>query len=441
MEIGLVRQPERIDTRVALRVYAILAAITGWMLINPVWLGARFGGILDGPPWNDLALFRVCGSIVVAAACCAVGLSVVDDALARRRAFGWFIVAHVAVLAMLVLQRIAIWPSGLADQAIWVLAASIVALTYIWFTFEGEGATTRWMGIRLFEPSSSASVAVQRSRHDQQIRDAVGREERNRLARDLHDSVKQQVFAIQTAAATAETRFDGDPAGAREAIARVRASAREAAAEMEALLDELRAVPLDTTGLVEALRKQSDALGYRTGAHVTFDIGALPPADALEPSVYDAVFRVGQEALANVARHARAATVGVSLDARGGQLELVIHDDGAGFDPLQWKPGMGMANMRARADEIGATLQVTGQPGAGATVRLSVPYATPELLRSSRRRVLQRAALWLVILATAVFSLVTGRLLNSVFGIMAMVALARYAAAYRRLRAAGALAR
>lgn len=118
--------------------------------------------------------------------------------------------------------------------------------------------------ISIVEPAPQASTTDPvRSRDEQRIRDAAAQEERNRLARDLHDAIKQQIFAIQTSAATAETRFDADPAGAREAVAHVRQSAREAMAEMEAMLDHLRVVPLENAGLVEAIRKQAEARAAR----------------------------------------------------------------------------------------------------------------------------------------------------------------------------------
>jgi signal transduction histidine kinase len=146
-----------------------------------------------------------------------------------------------------------------------------------------------------------------RSTYEDRIREAASQEERNRLARDLHDSIKQQIYAMQTAAATAQARFDGDPAGAKEALERLRESGREAMAEMEAMLDSLRASPLENTGLVEALKKQCEALQFRTGAQVDFELGTLPPSETPAPAAQHALFRVAQEALANVGRHTRAA--------------------------------------------------------------------------------------------------------------------------------------
>lgn len=95
-------------------------------------------------------------------------------------------------------------------------------------------------------------------------------------------------------------------------------------------------------------------------------IGKLPPSEALAPGAQNAIFRVAQEALANVGRHARAASVLVTLGGADGRAELRVQDDGAGFDPNQAPRGMGVANMRARAREFGGKLELASRPGAGA---------------------------------------------------------------------------
>ena len=103
--------------------------------------------------------------------------------------------------------------------------------------------------------------------------------------------------------------------------------------EMEVMLEQLQAAPLENAGLVASVRKQCDALGFRTGARVTFDVGTLPADSALDPGTRQALFRVAQEALANVARHARARNISVSLGSIDGQLVLTVQDDGSGIKP------------------------------------------------------------------------------------------------------------
>lgn len=215
-----------------------------------------------------------------------------------------------------------------------------------------------------------------RSSYDEHIQQIARREERARLARDLHDAVKQQLFVIQTAAATAQARFDADPTGAREALTHVRNAAREATTEMEALLDELQAAPMENTGLIEALKKQCEAFALRTGADVRFEPGMLPAQGLLLPGAHEAIYRVAQEALANVARHARATRVTVSAHAAPGRFELRITDNGQGFDGVARRNGMGISNMETRAAGIGGRVSITSGT-AGTEVLLSVPLRDP----------------------------------------------------------------
>lgn len=226
---------------------------------------------------------------------------------------------------------------------------------------------------------SRRSVAALRSQYEEQIRQAARQEERTRLARDLHDAVKQQIFVMQTAAATAQTRFDADPAGAKVAIDQVRTSAREAMTEMEAMVDQLQAAPLEINGLIGAIRKQAEALGFRTGAQVDVDLGELPAGRGLaafRPAALQTVLRVAQEALANVGRHARARNVHVSLGLISGHLVLTVRDDGSGFE-VGHRRGMGLENMAVRAAEVGGDFEVVSTIGQGTVVRFSVPYENP----------------------------------------------------------------
>lgn len=217
-------------------------------------------------------------------------------------------------------------------------------------------------------------------RWQEEIREAAAQQERNRLARDLHDSIKQQLFSIRVASATVEARWDSDPQGAREALTHVRKSAYEATAEMQALLHQLRPEALANAGLVEALREQCEALGYRTGAQVEIEIGELPADEQLPPTSPEALFRIAQEALANVARHARAGRVRVRLGVAGREagraLELVVWDDGKGFDLPQAGSGMGLRNMRDRLQPFGGSLDIESTPSAGTRLRARLPLGS-----------------------------------------------------------------
>jgi signal transduction histidine kinase len=278
-----------------------------------------------------------------------------------------------------------------------------------------------------------------RSQYDEHIRQAARVEERTRLARDLHDAVKQQLFAIQTSAATAEARLASDAAGARSAIEQVRASARDALTEMKALIEQLQTSPVENTGLVVALRQQCEALELRTGARVVLEMGALPRNGALPPGGQQALFRAAQEALSNIARHARATRVTVRLALSGDNLDLTVEDNGAGFDPMADRAGMGIDNMKARVCDVSGTFVLRTAPGEGTLVGFSVPCD----IRTSRDYA-WKALSWAAVLMVMALSFTIGshweRPWKAIFALIAAITAARYAAAWHRVRTGTAVA-
>jgi signal transduction histidine kinase len=349
--------------------YAVAVGMSGIILIGwaPPWFGS---GLVE--PRLGAAFVRLLGAVLVAAACFGATLASIDDPPSRDRARWWFVGANAAVLIVVEVH------SGIFASEADTWAAMLLVTTILLLVIAGAsetsavGPTTSLTTLFGGPPRPSAVLRLQ-SAYERQIRQAASQEERHRLARELHDSIKQQIFVVQTAAATAQARFEQDPPGALEAIERVRVSAREAMTEMEVMLEQLRATPLENVGLAEALKKQCEAFGFRTGARVDCTIGKLPPAETFAPGAHQAVFRVAQEALANVARHARASHVSLSLGYHDGRLVLGIQDDGAGFDGLGNREGMGLANMRARAEEQDGRLDVASRPGGGTTITLSLP--------------------------------------------------------------------
>jgi signal transduction histidine kinase len=205
----------------------------------------------------------------------------------------------------------------------------------------------------------------------EEIRETASRQERTRLAEELHDSIKQQLFSIQANLAAAEARWESDQPSVQEAIAHARSSAREAMAETTAMLDQLQAAPLESVGLVEALRRQSEALAFRTGAKVETRFADVPAS--LPQKTQTALFRIAQEALSNIARHARAKNVRLELGEDPedrSKLLIQIQDDGVGFPNENLNQGMGFSNMRSRAKRIGGTLSIDGSLGPGSMVSL-----------------------------------------------------------------------
>ncbi len=209
--------------------------------------------------------------------------------------------------------------------------------------------------------ANQAAIAVGNSRllADAQARAAA--EEREHLARELHDSVSQALYAIGLGARTARSLVARDPAGSAEAIDYVLSLAEAGLAEMRALIFELRPELLEHEGLVAALRKQLDVARARHGLEVTDDLGDEP---VLSAEAQAALYRIGQEAMHNVIKHARAKRLTVRLTEGDGRATLEVIDDGSGFRP-EAESGLGLTSMRERAAAHGGKVSISSAPGGG----------------------------------------------------------------------------
>jgi len=415
--------PVRIDTRLLLRIYTGVAMATGATL-------ALFGPWLVGPdpagvPWVRAGEIRQVGALLVVAGCFSLPLANVDDPESRRRGLLWFAIGHTVLAAQVWLQHPPIQTVG---RSTWVsLDGSILFAVsmLMWVAWlHGEDADGRFgsmVMVSLFGDQDASATRQLRSEYQRRIEAAAAQEERHRLARDLHDSVKQQLFAIHTAAATAQERFEGDAGGARAAVDQIRASAREAMAEMDAMLQGLRAAPLENVGLVGALQLACDTLAFRTGARVEFVPGGLPPSASLPPGAHETAFRVAQEALSNIARHARAAHVTATIGSRDGALVLTVEDDGPGFDPGASPRGQGIANMRSRAAECRGFLNIENLEAGGTRLALEIPSTAPT--PKEARGYGKNALGWIALLAIHVYAVFTASDKNIQRGDLVLVAL------------------
>ncbi|NOT06224.1 MAG: PAS domain S-box protein [Anaerolineales bacterium] len=194
-------------------------------------------------------------------------------------------------------------------------------------------------------------------------------EERQRLARNLHDAVNQSLFSAGLIAEVLPRLWDRDQEEARRSLEDLRRLTRGAMAEMRALLAELRPSTLTDSDLGDLLRLLGNALEGRTNLPVVLTVSGkfMLPAE-----VQIAFYRICQEALNNVAKHAKAARVEIDLKQEGAMIELRIHDDGLGFDLEQAFSGhYGLGMMRERAENAGARLNITSQPGHGTELIMS----------------------------------------------------------------------
>ncbi len=291
----------------------------------------------------------------------------------------------------------------------------LLAMGYAWLMLQKETP-----------PNEEAdSTFVLRERWAQQIGEAAAQQERNRLARELHDSVKQQLFSIQVCAATTQARWDNDVAGAREALSELRNRTRDALSEMEAMLQNLRPTPLANFGLVEALRRECEALRHRTGAQVETRFNDLPDELEFPPGAPETLFRITQEAFSNIARHARAQHVSLTLDRHfkdeADTIRLRINDNGIGFSAAQ-SEGMGLGNMRVRAAQHHGNLQLESFPSHGTKLTVQLPLESAPLERSGDRELMLATLFTLV----AFFGFGYGVLLGTNFRTMIWVGIFLY---------------
>ncbi len=221
---------------------------------------------------------------------------------------------------------------------------------------------------RLLALARRAGLAIQNARLYEQAQQAATLEERQRLARELHDAVTQTLFSTALMAEVIPELWTIDPAEAQLRLAELRRLTRGALAEMRTLLVELRPGALTELPLADLLRQLAEATEGRRRLGVVARAEGTPRA--LPGSVQVALYRTAQEALNNVVKHARAREAIVRLSYElDGEVRLRLSDDGCGFDPEAVPAGhLGVGIMRERAAAIGATFQLRSQPGAGTTI-------------------------------------------------------------------------
>lgn len=196
-------------------------------------------------------------------------------------------------------------------------------------------------------------------------------EERQRLARDLHDAVSQQLFALSMLASAAEKTIHSNPELAAENIADVSDIARKAQGEMRALLLHLRPVRLNNESLDKGLERLIHELDGKTMIHFE---ASIDPVSGLSKGVENHLFRLSQEALSNALRHSEATKVVLSLHEKDQLVVLTIFDNGQGFDPKQEKvASYGLKTMKERAEEIGGHFLLTTHEGEGTSIHIRVP--------------------------------------------------------------------
>ncbi|MBK8025801.1 MAG: GAF domain-containing protein [Chloroflexi bacterium] len=210
--------------------------------------------------------------------------------------------------------------------------------------------------------------ALERVRLTELARDSAAMQERQRLARDLHDSVKQSLFASTSMSEALPRLMERDPGRAREILAKVIDLNRAALAQMQSVLFELLPASIVKTPMAILLHQLSEAMyGHR---EFTAEVQIQGEELALPAEVHMAVYRIAQESLNNVLKHSQATQFSVHLRSQPDLLTLVVRDNGVGFDPSDPAAGLGLAIMEERAAAIQATLNIASRVGTGTEVTL-----------------------------------------------------------------------
>lgn len=222
--------------------------------------------------------------------------------------------------------------------------------------------------------ANQVAVALDNARLYERAQNLAALEERQRLARELHDSVSQALYGIALGARTARTlleRAQLQKEDLTSPLDYVLSLAEAALAEMRALIFELRPESLEVEGLVAALHKQAEALRARHRLDVVVDLCDEPP---LPINTKVSLYRVAQEALNNTLKHARASQIQIRMRCDNGIISLEVEDNGAGFDTRQEYSGhLGLQSMRERVEGLGGQFLVESALGAGTRVIAHIP--------------------------------------------------------------------
>jgi signal transduction histidine kinase len=219
--------------------------------------------------------------------------------------------------------------------------------------------------------SAATAVATVESVTEERLRYSLrtAERERARWARELHDTVLQGLGSRRVSLSSALKR--GDAAGLEEVVAEAIEDTGRDIEELRALITELRPATLDQLGLRAALEDLGERVSSGAGVELSTDLSI--EAKRHDPELEAVVYRLVQEALTNVGKHSGASRVVLRVTEGAGRLDVLVSDDGAGFDPDAEREGFGLTGMRERVELAGGELQVESKPGSGTRIMASVP--------------------------------------------------------------------
>lgn len=275
----------------------------------------------------------------------------------------WYVLfltlAEIVVVVQLVLSSAPWFPLGiqtLTHTAIYLMVGYVI---------------TRMMAAQRVQRNALSEANLQLMRYASSQEQLAVSRERNRMARELHDTLAHSLSAVAVQLEAADSAMATAPDEAHIFLAKGLAQTRSGLTETRRALHALRATPLDDLGLALAIQNLAVTTAQRGGMTLALDVPEVPTM--LPPEVEQGVYRIAQEALANVIRHAGATQLGVTLTFNGGVM-LIVRDNGAGFDGTAVSGDhMGLQLMRERAAMLGGALDVLSHIGGGTTVKLLAP--------------------------------------------------------------------
>jgi len=358
----LANHPARSIAAVLLLAFTILLVVEPWLRVRAPWslhlyLALQTGillALLLLPPHQD---FFAALWLPLSAQAMLV--------LPRPASFRWIGVFTLVMAIGLVPTH------GVRDGLALLLlygAGYVFVAAYAYITDQAE--TTRAESQRLLVELQAAHRQLQE--YAAQAEELAAADERNRLARELHDSLTQTLYSLTLQAEAASRELAaGATHQANQQLQTIRRTAQQALGEMRALLFELRPPDLEAEGLVAALQERLEAVEARSGLVAEFIVEG---EETFPQDVETELYRIAQEALNNVLKHAQAHAITLSLHQANGTIVLEVADDGQGFGMTsQPRSGMGLRSMEERAAHLGGTLTVRSAPGAGTRVRVEVP--------------------------------------------------------------------
>jgi signal transduction histidine kinase len=330
-------------------IVVVMPILINWLMINLFPVGPRFF------PDNSLVRpfpFLFLGILLVA------------------WQYSWPYVVLVS-LAISALNLGVMWSFGISrNMPIQGALADVMIQTFI---FLAVGFSINYLMGRLGKQQESLESAHKNLTHyASTLEELTTSRERNRLARELHDTLAHTLSGLSVQLETVKAYWDVDLQAAHALLEKSLAAAHSGLEETRRALKALRASPLDDLGLALAISRMAEEAAKR--ANLKLELSVPDQMPALSPDVEQSVYRIVQEAVTNVVNHAQAKNLSFAMEYVDGKLNLTVRDDGVGFDVDKNSKagGFGLIGMRERAEVIGGNLKITGKPGFGTTIELTV---------------------------------------------------------------------